>query len=209
MKYLVSNKCYIIALITMMSFSISTFAQEDKKELIYRVGVGPVIDGDIGMFGINIMNELTFRMTDRFSINPSLTYYSSLGYIESRQFFSENPDFQDQSFSSSLFTDVRFQYDVIRTNKGFRLGLAAGPSFQLGGHTYYSGAWVNDVIGSFNPSGYATERFKRLGYVTQVTFDWKTANPNRRNTIAVSMSSFDNYWPYYLMVNYRLGFKIR
>ncbi|GAB2627574.1 hypothetical protein [Belliella aquatica] len=187
----------------------SALAQESKdKELIYRIGAGPAIEGSWGFWAVNFMNELSYYATPRFSINPSLTYLASVadfdlggGYWEPRM-NGENTE----TFVSSLFTDVRFQYDVIKTNKDFRLGIGFGPSFQHGGDGVHGG-WVLNEFGEYD-SVWLVERFARLGYVTQVTFDWQGKNLNRRNTLGISMSSFEGYWPYYLMVNYRLGFKL-
>jgi hypothetical protein len=154
------------------------------------------------------MNELSYYATPRFSINPSFTLMASVadfdlagGYWESRM-NGENTE----TFVASLFTDVRFQYDIIKTEKDFRLGIGFGPSFQYGGDGIHGG-WVLNYEGDYD-SRWIVERHARLGYVTQVTVDWQGKNINRRNTLGVSMSSFDGYWPYYLMLNYRLGFKL-
>lgn len=195
-----------ILLITLLSFVIIlTHAQEKTDKLIYRVGAGPVIEGNIGLLGINIMNELSYRVHDRISINPSLTYFNSVtdldGYYWTPMYDGKNVN----EFSSSLFTDVKLQLDLIRTPNDFRLGIAFGPSYQFGGEAYHRG-WFGNEQGQLESAGYEVTRFNRLGYVSQVTFDWKGANINRSNTLGISMSSFDGYWPYYLMVNYRLGF---
>ncbi|MDO9550996.1 hypothetical protein [Rhodonellum sp.] len=175
--------------------------------MIYRLGAGPSIEGNLGLFGANLMNEISYFVTPRFSINPSLTYFVS---VEDAKLNGNNSSKMDgenvNSFASSLFTDVRFQYDVIRTKKDLRVGVGFGPSFQLGGESVHGGWWLNESGGY--DSRWNVKRHARLGYVTQVTFDWQGKNINRRNTLGVSMSSFDGYWPYYLMLNYRLGFKL-
>lgn len=201
-RYLLSFVCFLILVL-----EVNGQVHRDRA-LIYRIGAGPAIEGNSGFWAVNFMNELSYYTTPRFSINPSLTYLASVadfdlggGYWTPRM-NGENVE----TFVSSLFTDVRFQYDVIKTKKDFRLGIGFGPSFQYGGDGVHGG-WVLNEFGEYD-SVWLVERHARLGYVTQVTFDWQGRNLNRRNTLGVSMSSFDGYWPYYLMVNYRLGFKL-
>ncbi|WP_157966132.1 hypothetical protein [Cognataquiflexum aquatile] len=188
--------------------SATSFAQqleEKSSNMTYRIGTGVLVEGNWGFYGFNVINELSFKVRDRFSINPSLTYYHSIINSNFSYTFPEDRE----EFVSGIFTDVRFQYDIIRTKKDFRLGLAFGPSYQLGGEVIHRGYQLSDSEPRVQESaGFMVERHRRLGYVSQVTFDWQPANPNRRNTIGVSMSSFDGYWPYYLLVTYRLGFKM-
>ncbi|SNS66116.1 hypothetical protein SAMN06295967_11568 [Belliella buryatensis] len=190
-------------------FTFNTNAQESReKELIYRIGVGPGIEGNAGLWTINLINELSYYATPRFSINPSFTFMASVEDFDlSGRYWQPVLNGENtESFVASLFTDVRFQYDVIKTEKDFRLGIGFGPSFQYGGDGIHGG-WGLNEFGNYS-SFWLVERHARLGYVTQVTFDWQGKNLNRRNTLGISMSSFEGYWPYYLMVNYRLGFKL-
>src|SRR5690606_41482918 len=60
--------------------SISLFAQDAK--LVYRLGLGPGIEGNMGLWGVNVVNELTWYITDRFSLNPSVTFFQSTGQME-------------------------------------------------------------------------------------------------------------------------------
>jgi hypothetical protein len=198
----ISSTMFILLLISTISFGQQL---EKRNNMTYRIGTGPMIEGNWGMFGFNVINEMVFKVKDRFSINPSLTYYQSIINFD---FTNSFPEEQEQ-FVSGIFTDVRFQYDIIRTKKDFRLGLAFGPSFQFGGEAIHLGYQLSNEEPRVEESiGFAVESHRRLGYVSQVTFDWQPSNPNRRNTIGVSMSSFDGYFPYYLLINYRLGFKL-
>lgn len=200
-------KKFTSTIFILLLISATSFAQqlEEKSNMTYRIGTGALVEGNWGFYGFNVINELSFKVRDRFSINPSLTYYQSIINSNFAYTFPEDRE----EFVSGIFTDVRFQYDLIRTKKDFRLGLAFGPSFQFGGEAIHRGYQLNTDEPRVEESlGFAVESHRRLGYVSQVTFDWQPANPNRRNTIGISMSSFDGYWPYYLMVNYRLGFKL-
>lgn len=126
----------ILSVITIIVLNLNVSAQENRqKELFYRIGAGPGIEGNAGFWTVNLMNELSYYATPRFSINPSLTYLVSVadfdlggGYWQPK-LNGENTE----TFISSLFTDVRFQYDMIKTEKDFRLGIGFGPSFQYGG----------------------------------------------------------------------------
>jgi hypothetical protein len=200
-------KNIILTAFTMFWISSISLGQESENShnLTYKIGTGVLVEGNWGFYGFNVINELSFKVRDRFSINPSLTYYQSIINSDFNYTFPEDRE----EFVSGIFTDVRFQYDIIRTKKDFRIGLALGPSFQFGSEAIHRGYHLNAEEPRVEESlGFTVESHRRLGYVSQVTFDWQPANPNRRNTIGVSMSSFDGYWPYYLLVTYRLGFKL-
>lgn len=179
----------------------TAFAQDDTK-LTYYVGVGPAIDGNIGLFGLNLSNELSFKLGQRTSLNPSVTFYQSI-----KSFDSYDDKTMEQDNSSGLFTNATFKYDVLKTKKDFKISLAVGPSFQIGGEN----SWYSTVYGENDQPDhrYSIERFARIGYTQQIAFDWKSKNENRRNSATVSMSSFDGYWPWYLMATYRIGFKLK
>lgn len=185
-------------------FHLSAFSQENEK-LIYYLGIGPAIDGNNGLYGINVNNELSFGLGKRTSLNPSLTYYQSIKSFDNY----DDPKF-GQDNSSGLFTNVTIKYDLLKTKNDFRISLAFGPSFQIGSENSTDGAALRyDETGSYYEYLYSIERFARLGYTQQIAFDWKSKNENRRNSAVLSMSSFDGYWPWYLMATYRIGFKLK
>ncbi|WP_339753329.1 hypothetical protein [Algoriphagus aquimarinus] len=179
----------------------SAFAQ-DKDKLTYYVGIGPAIDGNIGLYGINVSNELSFGLGKRTSLNPSLTYYQSIKTLDNY----DDPRFEEDN-SSGLLTNVTIKYDVLKTKNDFRISLAFGPSFQLGSQNMLRSVYYGD---SDEPDfRYEVDRYARLGYTQQIAFDWKSKNENRRNSAVVSMSSFGGYWPWYLMATYRMGFRLK
>lgn len=201
-------KNLLLPVFTLIIFFLqsSAFAQANDK-LTYYVGIGPAIDGNIGLYGINVSNELSFGLGKRTSLNPSLTYYQSIKTVE---------DFKDTMFeddnSSGLFTNVTIKYDVLKTKNDFRISLAFGPSFQIGSENVFSGGYFVEGINGekdYYDTRYEIEKLIRLGYTQQITFDWKSQNENRRNSALVSMSSFGGYWPWYLMATYRMGFKLK
>lgn len=184
--------------------SFASFAQQ-KEKLTYYVGIGPAIDGNIGLYGLNFSNELSFGLGKSMSLNPSVTYYQSIKSFDN----FDDPNF-GQDNSSGLFTNVTFKYDLWKTKNDFRISLALGPSFQIGSENSTDGAFLRyDEAGSYYEYMYSIERFARLGYTQQIVFDWKSKNENRRNSALISMSSFSGYWPWYLMATYRMGFKLK
>ena len=186
--------------------SFASFAQQ-KEKLTYYVGVGPAIDGNIGLYGLNFSNELSFKIGKKAYLNPSLTYYQSLSTVEN----FKNTKLEDDN-SSGLFTNVTFRYDVIKTKDDFKISLAFGPSFQIGSESYFSGGYfVEGPNGEedYYDYNYQIDKFSRLGFTQQIIFDWKSKNENRRNSALISMSSFGGYWPWYLMATYRMGFKLK
>lgn len=192
----------ITSIILLFLFSSNLLAQQNEK-LTYFVGIGPTIDGNIGLWGINFSNELSFKLGNRGSFNPSLTYYQSISSFD--QF--EDPNFRKDN-SSGLFTNATFGYNLLRTKNNFKISLAIGPSFQLGSENTLSSANFNqnDIFPDYR---YNVEKFNRLGIIQQILFDWPSKNENRVNSAMISMTSFEGYWPWYLMATYRVGFKLR
>lgn len=179
-------------------------AQESQTKTVYYLGGGPAVEGDLGMWAIHFTNQFSYYLNDRVSLNPTLTFFSSLGDIENPHM--DEKEFR-QDYASSFFANIKIQVDVLRTTKDFRIGLAAGPSFQLGGTSNHRG-FTTDIDNNLVSMGYEVEKHRRLGYVTELIFDWPNVKPNRRGSAAVSMSSFSGYWPYYLMATYRFGFQL-
>ncbi len=195
------KKTSILAITLLFILTSNSFAQQYDK-LTYYVGVGPVIDGNIGLWGINFNNELSFKVGKRTSFNPSLTFYHSINSFDK----FEDPNLR-QDNSSGIFTNATFKYDLIQTKNDFKISVAIGPSFQLGSENTLSSA-------NFNQEGvpdyrYQIEKFKRPGITQQISFDWASKNDNRVNSAMISMTSFEGYWPWYLMATYRIGFKLK
>jgi|SRR5690606_20559931 len=196
------KKSLFLSFVFFMCLSQSIVFAQDETSLTYYVGVGPAIDGNIGLYGINVSNELSFKVGRRTSFNPSLTFYQSI-----RSFDTFEDANMEKDNSSGLFTNATFKYDLVKTKRDFKISLAVGPSFQIGGEN----TWSSVVYGENDTPDYRyqVERFARIGYTQQIAFDWKSKNENRRNSAVVSMSSFDRYWPWYLMATYRIGFKLK
>lgn len=191
----------IILFVTIFISVTNSLAQQDDK-LTYFVGVGPAIDGNIGMWGVNFSNEFSFKVGKRGSINPSLTFYQSI-----TEFGSSASSNSSDDNSSGIFTNATIRYNLLKTKKDFRISLAIGPSFQLGSENLFGGAFYDE--NGIPDYRYRIEKFNRLGITQQITFDWAAKNENRANSAMVSMTSFEGYWPWYLMATYRIGFKLK
>jgi hypothetical protein len=138
----------------------------------------------------------------RGSINPSLTFYQSISSFDK----FEDPN-RNQDNSSGMFTNATIGYNLLKTKNDFKISVTIGPSFQLGsqntlGSIYYDENEVPDYR-------YQIEKYNRLGITQQITFDWASKNENRENSAMISMTSFEGYWPWYLMATYRIGFKLK
>lgn len=193
-----------ILVVFALSLCFHLHAQEFQKKYIYRIGAGPAVEGNLGMWAVHFTNQFSYYLNDRVSLSPTLTYFGSLGDIENPHM--DEKEFR-QDYASSFFANVKIQVDVLRTTKDFRIGTAAGPAFQLGGTSNHPG-FTTDIDNNMVSMGYEVEKHRRLGYVTELIFDWPNVKPNRRSSAAVSMSSFSGYWPYYLMATYRIGFHL-
>lgn len=145
----------------MLLISSMSLGQESAKSnnMTYRIGTGVLVEGNWGFYGLNVINELSFKVRERFSINPSLTYYHSIINSNFSYTFPEDRE----EFVSGIFTDVRFQYDIIRTKKDFRLGLAFGPSFQFGGEAIHCGYQLSAEEPRVQESaGFMVENHRRM-----------------------------------------------
>ncbi len=200
-KPLEMKKFTFILIATIFITGTNALAQQDDK-LTYFVGVGPTIDGNIGLWGLNFSNELSFKVGKRGSINPSLTFYQSITPFDS----DEDPNLNKDN-SSGIFTNATIGYNLLKTKKDFKISVAIGPSFQLGSENSLGGIYYdeNDVP----DYRYQIEKYNRLGITQQITFDWAAKNENRVNSAMISMTSFEGYWPWYLMATYRIGFKLK
>lgn len=195
------TKTSILLLFSLFILGHNSFGQKQEK-LTYFVGIGPVVDGNIGLWGNNFTNELSFKVGKRTSINPSLTFYHSVGSFDQ----SDDPNL-NQDNSSGIFTNATFKYNLIKIKKDFKISAAFGPSFQLGSENFLAGIHYNQ--GEPPDYRYRIEKFNRLGLTQQISFDWASKNINRWNSATVSISSFGGYWPWYLMATYRIGFKLK
>lgn len=179
----------------------NSFAQQ-KDKLTYFVGFGPAIDGNIGLWGLNFNNELSFKIGKRGSINPSLTFYQSMDSFDK----FGNPNLHKDN-SSGLFTNATIRYNLLQTAKNFKIAFAIGPSFQLGSENTLSNVFYNG--NEITDYRYQIEKFSRIGITQQIIFDWASKNENRVNSAMISMTSFEGYWPWYLMATYRIGFNLK
>jgi hypothetical protein len=168
-----------ILILIFLGIIVSASAQEKDSRLVYRIGGGPGIEGNIGKVALNFSNELSIFFHDRISINPSITYFVSVADTDGWPNTREKRSEEENEFSSSMFTDVKFQFDLIKTKNDFRLGVAAGPSFQLGGDATFRGYATNES-NELVPLGYEVNKYRRLGYVTQLSFDWERSESQKK-----------------------------
>ncbi len=193
-------KKHLLFLLILLIVSKHTNAQSDQK-LVFRVGAGPGIEGNIGLLAVDFTNELSYFVTPRFSINPSINFFQSIRQLEKHEVL----DFDN---SSGFFTNVTLQYDILKTRKDFRIGIAVGPSFQVGSSTYSVSASY-DEDGNVIDIGYENENHVRLGYLTGITVGWKNKKQNRNSSISAAVYSFDRFYGYYLMTSYKMGFVLK
>ncbi|HRJ31906.1 MAG TPA: hypothetical protein PLV21_18610 [Cyclobacteriaceae bacterium] len=191
------------AFIFFLFYSLSAFkilAQNEGKQVEYRIGLGPAIEGNVGLFAVNFTNEISFNLNNRANLNASVTYFQSLGDLERSSVLYFNTH-------SGFFTNLTFSYNLFKTNKGFYTTLEAGPSFQVGSSTYQvyaeyvNNQWIYE---------YEIENHSRLGFVTSLALGWGNNRSNTKSSsILISIYSFDNYYGYFLMTTYRFGFLVK
>jgi hypothetical protein len=185
-------------------FIISNHLFSQKKEgnykLIYNVGMGPGIEGNFGLIGIVLEQELDYQIKNRIILSGSLLFFQSTGNIEKGY-----PLKEEFNSHSGIFTNIEGTFLMLNKQK-LKLGVSIGPSFQIGSVTYNTST-VDD--GNTQTHYYEHFQHNRLGYSTGIMASWAHKNPNRQSSIKLRMYSFEGYYGYFLMTGYRLGFKIK
>lgn len=179
----------------------ATFAQEKEKPK-FTFGVGPAIDHNLALWGVNIVNEVDLSLSRRFTFTPSLTFYHSIGNID---FDHPNKGLKKQDFSSGIFINPKLKYDIIKGKNGFNFSFAAAPSLQIGSQSFVTN------INFFDPETPEWVRFpsklNRLGLLIELEAEWNTKNTNIIQAVGVSFSGYDLYMPWYIMATYKVKIK--
>ncbi|MBX2961841.1 MAG: hypothetical protein KF687_04960 [Cyclobacteriaceae bacterium] len=87
----------------LLLFTFKILAQNEGKQVEYRIGLGPAIEGNVGLFAINFTNEISFNLNNRANLNASVTYFQSLGDLERSSVLYFNTH-------SGFFTNLTFSY---------------------------------------------------------------------------------------------------
>lgn len=180
---------------------IVSFAQQEKPKLQYTVGGGASIDGNNLLWGLNLNNEINYKLGRRTSLNAALLFYQSLGNLENRGI---SPGQKSIDQSSGIFITPTLKYDILQRDSGFILAFAAGPSLQLGGNTIE----VNHILGTEITPFISASKFQRIGLFLELEGEWKTKNPNIRNAASISAYGAEYYFPWYINATYKVRFNI-
>lgn len=181
---------------------IVSFAQEEKPKLQYTIGGGASIDGNNLLWGLNMSNEINYKLGKRTSLNAGVLFYQSLGNLEKKVVF---PGQKSRDQSSGIFITPTLKYDILQRNSGFKLAFAAGPSLQLGGETIE----YRDFFEPENPNPFMfTNKYQRIGLFLELEAEWKSKNPNIRNAVSISAYGADFYFPWYINATYKMRFNI-
>lgn len=195
--------------LTDLLFSFLSFVQlkaQSKSDTYLNLGGGFGVEGNMGIPGINITSDLNYYLNNSLSLNPSLILFQSTDFSQKKS--SENPYPSLADKSTALLMSFAFQADLLKINNGFRLGLAAGPSYHVGVDNYFIGYGINEnnVLVS---NGYERISRSQLGLITQLSFDWKGNQANRKHAIDLSVTGYDNYFGWHAMLTYKMGFLLK
>lgn len=199
--FLMKTNRLLLAILLLAMVQAASFAQEKEKHK-FTFGAGPAIEHNLGLWGINIVNEVDLSISKRFTFTPSLTFYHSIGNID---FDHPNKGLKKEDFSSGIFINPKLKYDILQAENGFILSFAAAPSFQIGSHAFVAN------INSSNPESPEWMRFpskfNRLGLLLELEAEWNTKNPNINQAIAISFSGYDLDMPSYIMASFKVKIK--
>ncbi|MBW3469318.1 hypothetical protein [Arthrospiribacter ruber] len=191
-KYLHISMTCLLCLLPMISFS-----QEIDSKLEYTIGGGASIDGNNLLWGMNMGTELNYRFAKRFSLNTGVSFYQSLGNLET----NESSDL-DQS--SGIFISPTLRYDILQRDSGFKLAFGAGPSLQLGGESVRQRNFFNPQ----DPVPFTIiNKYQRLGLLLELEAEWKSKNPNIKNALGISAFGADGYFPWFINTTYKVRFQ--
>lgn len=196
------KKYLLFILFFLGSVPLVSFAQEKQPKLQYAIGGGASIDGNNLLWGLNMSNELNYRLGKRTSLNAGLSFYQSLGNLENREVngFAKSID-----QSSGIFITPSLRYDILQRDSGFKLSFGAGPSLQLGGEAFRT----RNIINTADPIPMTfVNKYQRIGLLLELEAEWKTKNPNLRNALAISAYGTDNYFPWFINATYKVRFSV-
>jgi hypothetical protein len=180
---------------------IVSSAQTEKPKFQYSIGGGVSVDRSNKLWGLNMTNEVNYRLGKRTSLNAGISFYQSLGNLENKEVF---PGQKSMDQSSGIFITPMLKYDILQRDSGFKLAFAAGPSLQLGGQTIL---FNYDYTDPENPDSIILHnKYQRIGLMMELEAEWKTKNPNIRNAASISAYGADNDFPLFINVNYKLRF---
>ncbi|EMS34449.1 hypothetical protein C943_03668 [Mariniradius saccharolyticus AK6] len=180
---------------------IVSSAQTEKPKFQYSIGGGVSVDRSNKLWGLNMTNEVNYRLGKRTSLNAGISFYQSLGNLENKEVF---PGQKSMDQSSGIFITPMLKYDILQRDSGFKLAFAAGPSLQLGGQSIL---FDYDYTDPENPDSFILHnKYQRIGLMMELEAEWKTKNPNIRNAASISAYGADNDFPLFINVNYKLRF---
>lgn len=178
-----------------------SLAQVEKPKIQYSMGGGFSVDRSNMLWGLNMTNEINYRLGKRTSLNAGISFYQSLGNLENKEVF---PGQKSKDQSSGIFITPMLKYDILQRDSGFKLAFAAGPSLQLGGQSIL---FKDNFTDPENPNSFVFHnKYQRIGLMMELEAEWKTKNPNVRNAASISAYGADNDFPLFINVNYKVRF---
>lgn len=178
-------------------FPLIAFSQEKTSKIHYSFGGGTTIDNNNLLWGLNMGGELNYRFAKRFSVNTGVSFYQSLGNLESNEL-------SDIDQSSGIFISPTLRYDIIQKGSGFKLAFGAGPSLQLGGESVR----VRNFFNPQDPVPFTIiNKYQRVGLLLELEAEWKSKNPTIRKAVGISAFGADGFFPWFIGATYKVRFQ--
>lgn len=195
-----TNQLFLLLFFLGFAPSVS-LAQIEKPKIQYSIGGGFSVDRSNMLWGLNMTNEINYRLGKRTSLNAGISFYQSLGNLENKEVF---PGQKSKDQSSGIFITPMLKYDILQRDSGFKLAFAAGPSLQLGGESIL---FKDNFTDPENPNSFVFHnKLQRIGLMMELEAEWKTKNPNIRNAASISAFGADNDFPLFINLNYKVRF---
>ncbi|WP_200978838.1 hypothetical protein [Echinicola sp. 20G] len=196
----------LLASLVIVIATLSNVHAQSKSDIYYNIGGGIGVEGNMGIPGINISNDLNYYLNKSLSLNPSLIFFQSTDFSERKTASNPYPELADKS--TALLMNFAFQADLLNTNNGLDVGLAAGPSYHYGVDNYFRG-YGNDEHNVLVSNGYQRISRSQIGLLTQLSFDWIGNQANRKQSIDLSVTGYDGYYGWHAMLTYKVGFLLK
>lgn len=169
---------------------------QEIKHPEFRIGIGVLDELNIGNGGPYITNEAVFNVSERFSVNPGISFFQSTYITNDVPWGKQN--------HSGLFLDLLLSYSLIKNNL-FGFAIKAGPSYQRGYESYREAArYEYDVLVY---ERYVHNDLKRFGLIFELEFGF-LSNDRFFHYLSLQSKSFDIF-PEMLSVSYKFGFHIK
>ncbi len=185
-------KSFCIIFLICITQLVNSYSQDKADNILYSVGIGFGNENNVSNYGIFFTNDIKIEIAERLSLNPRVSFFQSLGSIESEGYRSH----------SGIFLETGLSYSIKKNGK-VELSVNAGPSLEIGDETYSSLRRYED--GVLVEERFGNNMLKQFGFYGDFEISWK--RDRCLKTIGLRTNYYGIY-PEFLGIVYKIGFNL-